>query len=337
MDVLYVTLNDWSNTGYRFCKCLRSLGLDVVGLKGNDHSMRYPEQMETSEKISKAKVVDNYPVIVSARDMRGMAEKAHVIHFSSSTFVDVGVDLRDKFVVVNHGGRVYRKHPDASNEVFNHFADKTLIQCPDLLGKGAVSEELVYYPVDTDYIQPCYCQKSDKIRIGHFPSSTEAKGTGTILGAIATIGADPKYKDRFEYIGWTDTRKRGSFVPWEEQLRLYKECDILIETINPTLNGTHFGAWGNTAIEAAASGCVVITNDLYQDVYQEEYGDVCALNIANDGEQLLSQLKRLVAMEPDELLEAKKDTRCWVKDLHGMEATAHRLKNKIYDNFFSWN
>lgn len=337
MDVLYVTLDDWSNTGYRFCKCLKSLGLDVVGLKGNDHSMNYPNQLDVSPHINKNRLIDNYPVVVNARGLSELARQAHVIHFSSSTFIDMGIDLSEKFVVVNHGGRVYRKHPKESNDVFNFYANKTLIQCPDLLGKGAVSEELVYYPVDTGYIQPDFSFKGDKLRIGHFPSSTNAKGTGTIMGAVKSLEADPLFRDRFEYVGWTDTKKRSRFIPWDEQLALYKECDILIETVNPSLNGTHFGAWGNTALEAAASGCIVVTNDLYQDIYEKEYGEVCALNIANDGKQLLAQLKRLLAMSNEMLLELKKDTRCWVDDLHGIEATATRLKNKIYNNFFEWN
>lgn len=337
MDVLYLTINDWCNTGYRYCECLKLLGLDVVGLKADNYNITYPQGLEVDGRIQSDAMKGNLPIMANAKGLRELAEQATVIHFGSSSFVDTGVDLSKKFVVVNHGGRTYRKNPESSNEVFNWLVDKTLIQCPDLLGHGAKEEELIFYPVDTDFIKPDFSAKGERLVIGHFPSSIEAKGTKTILAAIEILRNDPAYKDRFDYIGWTDTReKRSVFLSWEEQLEQYKRCDVYIESCQLQYNGKHFGAWGNTSLEAGASGCVVVTNDIYPTLYRKEYGD-CALNVANDRDQIVERLKRLIDMKPVELLIEKKKVRNWVVAKHGMKPTAERLKDKIYSNFFDWS
>ena len=93
--------------------------------------------------------------------------------------------------------------------------------------------------------------------------------------------------------------------------------------------GKTYGEWGNSAIEAAALGKIVITNSLTQDLYEKEFGD-CALHIANEPERLESMLKYFLHLGDDLIYQKKQETRAWVEDTHSMKATAKRLWEKVY-------
>ena len=41
IDVLLIAKNDWANTGARFWRCLLSLGLNAVMVKGEKHPFQY--------------------------------------------------------------------------------------------------------------------------------------------------------------------------------------------------------------------------------------------------------------------------------------------------------
>lgn len=336
IDVLMITQNDWANTGYRFSKSLEALGLNVVFIKGSTHPYNYPAQAPIDPALSIAHC-NVFPWVVrptglGAKRIKNLMNKAKVIHFIASTYIDVGIDLSDKLVVVQHGGTTYRQRPKASNNIFNKFVDATIIQCPDLLSLGSKNEHLIYYPVQTDLIVPNYERRSSKILIGHFPSNPKNKGTRDILRVVGQLEEDPKLRGRFEYIGTKETRKNGD-LPWREHLERMAECDILIETLNMNQNKKKFGEWGNTAIEAAALGKIVVTNSQTRHIYKKEYGD-CALNIANTKSQLESTLKRLLALSDEQVMEEKKKTRAWVVENHSMQANSKRLWEKIYCKFF---
>lgn len=330
-DVVMLTVYDWANTGWRFYKCLKSLGLDVVFFKGHTHVYDYPVQAPIHEELAK-KPYNNFPIRVKAgNQIRDLVDKAKVVHFTASTFIDTDIDLRDKHVVVQHGGNTYRRYPDNSNKIFNEFVDHTIIQCPDLLGLGAKNEHLIYYPVDTDLLQPEYKIGRDKLIVGHFPSSPANKGTKKILEVIDRLSEDSEFGDKFIYVGTRSLKTR--FCPWLENLTKIRQCDIIIETCLPTILGSTFGEWGNTALEAAALGKIVITNSLREDVYRKEYGDI-ALNIANTPEEIEEKLKMLMLMKDSEILAMKKETRKWAVKNHSMSSTAKRLWDKVYSNFF---
>ena len=136
----------------------------------------------------------------------------------------------------------------------------------------------------------------------------------------------------------TNPHGTGHQVSWEQNIERMRNCDIIIETHQPSLNldgrgSKVFGEWGNTAIEGASLGKSVITNSLTTDYYSQEYGDM-GLHIANDEEDLVSNLYELVHMGRQKVLEDGEKTREWVVNNHSMEATALRLWNRIYSNFF---
>lgn len=338
IDVLMLARNDWANTGYRFSKCLEMLGLRVLFLKGHKHAFGYPLQAPIDRRLST--MYEKYPVKVKAYEMANLVNFSKTIHFIASTYVDTGVDLKNKNVVAQHGGSTYRIEPGRANETFNPIVDASIIQCPDLLNLGAKNEHLIYYPVDTNFIKPSYnnLTPTQKIKIGHFPSSPLNKGTDKILQVLKELKEDPHLGEKFEYVGVLNTTGQIHQVPWEENLRRMKECDIIIETHKPQLGldgrgQKVFGEWGNTAIEAASLGKSVVTNSLTENLYKKEYGQT-ALHIANDKDALKYKLTNLIKMEKSDLIQDGKNTRNWVVNQHSMEATAIRLWNKIYCKFF---
>lgn len=338
IDVLMLAQDDWSNTGYRFSLCLKALGLNVVIIKGKAHSYNYPIQAPIDPALS-GKLETIYPRVFKPKNakykeyLRGLIRSAKVVHFFASTYIDLGIEkeLKRKHVVVQHGGTTYRQAPKLTNNIFNKFADATVIQCPDLLYLGAKNEHLIYYPVQTDIIKPNFEKMGSKLLVGHFPSSPKNKGTKEILEIIQELEKDPIYRDKFEYIG-TRSLKQGR-RSWEEQLKVVSKCDVLIETMCLNQGEKIFGEWGNTAIEAAALGKVVLTNSRTKHIYSKEYGQT-ALNIVNNKKQLKEQLIRFIEMTDKDLKKQKILTRKWVVQNHSIEANAIRLWNKIYKNFF---
>lgn len=326
IDVLVLTFFDFSNTGWRFSKMIESLGFKVKMFKGRGHEFNYPIEAEVFEPLAKLKpiFVRERPFVVYCPELAPWVEEAKIIHFTSSTFVSTGVDLTNKKVVVNHGGTTYRNGANLVNALFNGFTDATIIQCPDLLGLGAKNEHLIYYPVQTDWLQPDY-EKREKIVFGHFPSSPASKGTSMIIKVFRKLSEDPWARDKFEYIGVTNAVKGG--ISWLENLDRIRKCDVIVETVCPVLRGRKFGEWGNQCLEASALGKIVITNTLSKELYKREYGDF-APHIANDEVELEARIREILEM--GDLTEEKKKHREWAVQNHSMEVTAERLWDKVY-------
>jgi len=315
MKVLVLAVDDWANTGWRFSRCLKLLGYDVEGFKKNPHPFGYKEQIE---------------VFKSMADVKKKAVESDVIHFIASSFIDTGVDLSKKFVVVNHGGSAYRKSSVKVSKFFNAFVDASLIQSPDLLNLGAKNEHLIYYPIDVNFIKPVFNEVGNKLIVGHFPSNAKLKGTPSILQVVN------EFVSKINYVGVRGVDKRKNVIKWEDNLARVAKCDIIIETMNAEmrLNKTAVvsGEWGNTALEAAASGKVLITNTLSKDIYEREYGELPIL-VANNKDQLRQRLEEVLSMSSKEIMVLKHKMRQWAEDNHSLEATAKRLEDKIYGAF----
>ena len=328
-DVLMLTNNDWANSSFRYAKCLEMLGLRVKLLKGREHHCGYPEQGEVHEAITKGGA--ELSVMISAPELRSLAEEAHVLHFTASTFVDTGVDLRKKNVIVQHGGTMYRMNHQSLNAFFNRFVGTTIIQMPDLLGLGAKNEVWISFPVDTDRLVPQAPATNGGVKIGHFPTNPMVKGMGRILQAVKA----PNLCDRFEYVGIQNGGSHN-LIPWAENLDRMRGCDILIEACSLRQMGRRYGEWGNTVVEAAALGKVVITNSLSIEQYEREYGK-CPLHIANNTAELKMKIEELLDMSRTDLIAEGVKSREWVVRYHSMRATAEKLRDKVYSRFFNFD
>jgi|GEM_PF-1890000 len=342
IDVLMLCINDWANTGWRFSQALQHIGLDVLFLKGVMHKFMYPEQGIIHPDIVKAHLAQKpeggEALYYSVPELNELARSANVIHFRDTCIIDTGVDLEKKWVIAQHGGRIYRQHNRKVNREFNQFVDATIIQCPDLWGLGAKNEHLIYYPVDTNRIKPVYEPQDDRLIIGHFPSMPTWKGTSVIYETILKIGKEhPRLAEKFAYFGPThedlnnDPNKWMWLTIWSNHLKRIAMCDILIETVSKTAqDDLPYGEWGNQALEAAAMGKIVITNTLTADLYRKEYGPGCALHVANDATELEAQLIKILNMGGDEMMEHRYKSREWVEKYHSIEKTGERLWEKIY-------
>lgn len=331
-DILIIAYQDWANTGYRFSKCLEIIGLNVKIIKMKKHKNNYPEQAEIYNSISKLK--ECFPLTIKVDEyIRNLIKESYILNLHASTYIDHEnkFDYRDINTIVTHGGTTYRKYPELNNKIYNSFVKKTIIQCPDLLNLGAKNEVLVYYPIDSENITPDFSFKHEnKLIIGHFPSSTSVKGTKKILSAINKL--KNKYSDKFIYIGSSETHP--NIVSWEENLKRYKNCDIIIETVNEKQNGKPYGEWGNTCLEAAISGCIVLTNCHSKNIYLKEYNCEPEFMITNNEDDIIKNLLILFKMSQNELLKKKINIYNWAKNNHSFKATGLRLWNKVYKDLF---
>ena len=352
IDLLMLSNWDWSNTGYRLHKCAKKLGLNAVFFKGQPHNFAYPEQGAIHPKIQNAESIAVHPVILRAPELQPMLNNAHLVQFMDGTYIDTGV--MPKKSIICYGGTTYRMEPKVVSDMFNSFTSQSICYFPSLLGLGAANEELIYYPVDTDFLEPNFKIRNKRLRIGHNPSNVLSKGTQNILEVIKKLVADEEFIKRFEYIGVTPeqfatkesrqvakdirvtTRILTPTFQWEWLCHIdrLRSCDIYIEALKTELNGRPFGEWGNAALEAASLGKIVITHSINKDVYQREYGDN-PLRIANSQAELEAHLIELQSMTDKEIIEEKKRTRQWAEDKHSISATANRWWDKVYSNYFN--
>jgi hypothetical protein len=325
IDVLFLCWDDNANTMYRFWQCAKYLGLNSVMFKGKAHPFGYPIQAPIHPSLSSIPI-SGTPVTVMAPGLESLINSAHVVHLGASTYPMCVVNWKKKNIVVQHGGTVYRQNSKACNDLFNQFAKKTIIQCPDLLGLGATNEEWIPYPVDTTNLKPDITRKDPhQLVIGHFPSNTAIKGSVQIRDVIQRLELSGH---KFKYLDDLVNR-----VSWTENLNRMRQCDIIIETCNPKQFDKPYGEWGNTALEAAALGCAVITNNSHFKQYIKEFGDFGPI-IANNADELEARLIELIGT-PQAISVIKQRCRDWAVRNHSIPATANRLWDKVYKDFFA--
>lgn len=324
-DVLMLTSADLSNMAFRFSECLKMLDLDVRVFKKRSH-MDYLNQVETIPMVQTSKI----PFIFSCPDLRSLAKQSKVLHFTSGTYVDTGIKIRKKLVVLQYGGRPFVGNPihrRKGTAFFNKFVTYTIVHHPYLLNQGAKNDCFIKPPVDTEYLQPYYERSDpDKIIIGHFPSNELRKGTPNIRRVLEDL-KNTKLGTKFEYL------IEGERVSWVEQLERIKKCDVVIECLTPQVGLDVFGEWSTATLESASMGKITVTNSFNENIYEETYGksEYC---IANDPIQLKEVLINLINMSNVDLQEKKIKTREWVVRCHGMEPTAKMLWNKVYQYLF---
>jgi glycosyltransferase involved in cell wall biosynthesis len=335
IDVLMITIDDNANTGWRTMKCLQRMGLKVLFLKGSMHPYYYPEQGLIHPKLAQVSVVEKGRVsdpVLHVPQLKMVSDSARCIHYIASRIIDTGTDPRTKKIVMQHGGRFYRTNHGIINELMDPYIDASIIQMPDLMGLGAKNEHLIYFSVDTDFIQPSYETGYDKLIIGHFPSLSTEKGTDKIIRIIQRLGEDAETKGKFLYDG-VEKANQGVQTIWFHQLQRMSACDVIVDVCAETAQNRPYGEWGNTAFEAAALGKVVITNSHRVDMYEREYGCKPSMRIANTEEEVEKHLRELIALQKGKLFKEKQSAREWVVKKHSIEATSRRMWDKVYSKF----
>lgn len=311
MEVLLISSHDWANVGYTLSKCLNLVGVKATMLVKNKHAFNYPEHGIRFRGVN---------------DIKKYAERADIIQFMHSDFVNTGVDLSKKRVFVFHGGGTYLINHVIKNKIFNPIVECSIIQTGNLFGLGAKNEQWLLPAVDTNKLLPVY-NNNDKLIIGHFPSSAFAKNSEGINMTVNRLKKE--YGDRFEYEFSAKT------VPWEEQMARVARCDVYIEACSLSVDVkkyntlVKYGEWGISALEAAALGKIVITHFLSKDKYEKEYG-TCGLKTANSLDEIENHIRSILLLNDAELLVSKEETREWVEKFHDYKSVGTRLKDVIY-------
>jgi len=292
INVLLVTSRDWTSLGEQYARCLRSIGVDAKMMIKRKHVFNYPDQGMLFKNLE---------------DITSYIEKADVIHFMHSQKPIPNSSLKGKKVVVSHTGTSYRKGHAKLNKIFNPIVDLTIVS-GDLFGKGAKNEH--YSPgcvVDTEKLKPVYERQSDKLIVGHFPSSTKQ----TNGDKIAKILKNVKGNFKFDY---NPTR-----VSWEEQIKRMSGCDIYIECL------MGIGGFGITALESASLGKILFTPYRFEDKYKEVLGDFIPIIFQPGGKDLVEKIEKFISLPNDELLRLKKESRDWVEKNYSYKAVGNRL------------
>jgi hypothetical protein len=230
-----------------------------------------------------------------------------------------GINLSKKKVIVWHTGTRYRTDPEKHNQRWNDIVEKSVIALGEFQNLGAKDPVYCGITVDTDYLMPEY--KNNKvITFGHYPSNAGVKGTASILKVIGRI--NEKYNGKF--IFRHDTLK----LHHKQQIKRMRQCDVYIEMCATTQGDNPYGSYGTTALEAAALGKVVITNNLWKSLYHNAYGN-SALQIANSEDELYATIEKFIKMDKSKLTELKKESRKWVESKHSLKATGEYLLKNI--------
>jgi hypothetical protein len=301
MRVLFVSgAGDWANVGHTFAESLEAVGIRAEAATRNLHPHEYNPQAK--------------PWCCHG-DLAKMGAKADIIVFMHSTYIKPG-STAGKRLFAFHGGSKYRyKHDEVVNVFKNVKIEKHLIQTCELFGLGLPREEWILPGVNTKRLRPDYSFRDwNKVTIGHFPNGPEHKNTAMIRKVIHRLQADPKYATSFLYL------EDDSKVTWDVYLDRLRMCDILLDQFN------WLGCWGVTSLEAAALGCVVVTDFYDCKGYIDLYKEPPCLYPAHLEYELMNQLKYLLSITRAELLSIKQDTRVWVETAHSLRATGRRLK-----------
>lgn len=304
MKVLILAVNDRACVGYMLAQSLKRVGVDATAVARNPHLFgRKKQAIITKDR----------------KRISNLARKADVIHFHNR-YVDTGIDLSLKKVVVFFGGTSYRLEPEKNQDRFNPIVDATIIRSPDFFGLGAKNEKFLLPPIDTDNIRPVYERSmNSKLVVAHYPSHYRKKGTNEIWNAL--YGVMP---ERINLQVSTRT------VDWEENIRRISLCDVYIDQFAPEQDGRPLGIFGVEALEAAALGKIVITNFHWLDLYKEYYGN-CGLWITNSLDDMANRIEEIAKMKDIELLSHKRNSRRWVAHQHSFKRTGKMLK-EIYES-----
>ena len=300
MKVLNICSDDYANFMHDNAKALRSVGVDCIDLKTKKHEFNYAEES----------------IVVDIEKIKEAVKDADVVQIFHSE--DWLIPMCDgKKVIMYHTGTRYRMRPEWYDKACK-TADQIIIALPEFYKNNG--ERYIVGAVDTDLIIPVDVRNEKKV-IGHFPSNPNVKGSAMINEVVE------KLKDEFDFIYcYSD-----EILPHKLQLERMAQCDIYIEMLAPEQNGKKYGSFGITGLEAAALGKVVLTQNLGEKVYANEYCALTPFVKYSDKEEFEKMLRMI--LKRDDIGALQKITRDWVVNNHSYKATGRKLKQIIYELF----
>lgn len=304
MKILLICYDDYSNLQHGFASALKSIGEDVTDLKLIKHHFEYESQSK----------------VVTEEDMKWACKKADLILFFHSNyhiFERIKWSMQSKRLIAIHTGSPYRSEPIKQNLIFNPYCERILSDQCEFMSLGGRGIKYIAGAVDVKAMQPIQKTVKPPYIFAHYPSNEEVKGTAKIREVLS------------EYESEIDLLIDGSRVSHTVNLKRLSECDIYVEMFKPVLNDNPYGVYGVSAFEAAAMGKVVITQNIYPNVYKQAYGVEHPFLIANTEKHFHDIIQSLISMPYHEIQEIQERTRKWVVKYHSMEATGNYLMNLI--------
>lgn len=304
MKVVNISRTDWANFGYDNEKALESVGVTATSYCMIKHPFDYPAcSLQLPRNL-----------IIGAMRRADVVQIFHSCVSSLNMFKESRSNAK---LIVYHAGTIYRNNPQMFNDLFNPVVIKSVVALGEFSRLGSKNEEYIVGAIDTGHIQPVYVE-SQYLRIAHFPSNAEVKGTDDIRRMIASLPDDRP----FTFDCSTDS------VKYIDQLTRMQECDIYIELFKPILAGKKYGSWGITALEAACMGKIVVTQNLSADVYERNYGE-CPFILVRTEDEFIQKMRELLSMPYDQIRHLQERTREWVVRNHSYKATGERIVQKI--------
>lgn len=302
MRILIVSNHDHANFAHDTANALRAAGSNCDDVKLHPHKYGYKSQSTVMRDEQIQRMVSKYDIVMV------MHSDPFIFHF-----VKKG---NPKRLAVWHTGSLYRQNPKKFNDLFNPFVDVSFIALGEFSGLGAKNEVYSVGAIDTHRIKPLKEEISSPVKIYHLPSNPGVKGTDKILEMINEIDQE------FDFYYMTENRE------YEEQLEYMQDSDIYIELFAPTQTGKPYGSWGITALEAAAMGKAVITQQFTVEVYEKTYGCPPGLVLAHSEDEFKQKISSLIE-SPSLLKTRQENARKWVEQFHSMEATGKNILKNI--------
>jgi hypothetical protein len=330
-NLILFTNQDWSNTAYRYVKSLKEVGVRSLLIKTSRHKFNYPFQGIIINNLN-LRIIQKYPVKCHMNNdlIISILDSFKYIWFHASTTITfkdkpiINYLKKNHNYIVAHGGSTFRIQKNKVSSFFNGHCSKSIIQCPDLLKGLCNNEKLIYYPLDTKMFIPHYSINNNKLIFSHYPSTKNVKGSDKIFKILN------KFKDKIIIKSCSINMREKDNKDWLENIGRYKECDVYIETLMPKLNGLDFGEWGNTCLEAASSGCIVITNCTHLELYKKNYKNDPPILISNSMIDIEKNINYLLKLNKNDIINLKKKHRKWVDTYHNLKYTGKLLKEYIF-------
>jgi hypothetical protein len=303
MRVINISHEDFANYSYHNAMAMKSVGIDADAYVLKSHTFRYQSQA----------------IRTSSRDIAVQCERADIIQVmhSCGTMWDIVKHLKGKRIIVWHTGTRYRKDAVKHNGRWNPIIEKSVCALGEFMTLGCKKPEYFGITVNVEETEARY-QNRGYLVFGHFPSNKKVKGTAAINAIMKTIkkkGLKHKYNT-------------GNIVHHAQNESRMQDVDVYLEMMAMTQGGRPYGSYGTTAIEAAAMGKIVITNNLWEELYRDTYGK-SALIIANSEADMQSNIERLINLPHDEITELQYSSRQWALEKHGYKAQGERMKKVL--------
>lgn len=295
MKIVVLSSNDYSNLGHQWSKSLRSIGAECDDYVLQRHTM----YLEQSTPATIARMVD------ASKE----AEVIIVMHSSDQIYNEI--KHLDRKIVIAHTGTRYRENHETLNKAF--AGRTTLSDQTEFMSLG--NHKYVVAPVE---LEPAPFYRGGLKSIGHYPSNAFVKGTEKIIQMLQ------EFNGKFQW------RYSNDLVSNEQQLERMAKCDIYVELFQPVLRGKPYGCFGVTALEAAAMGKIVVTNNLHKDVYESAYGK-SPFTVANTEQEFSNVIRGLLSMDQALFEKLQRETIEITKENHSFVQTGNRLIRLIYE------